>query len=532
MGLAAAVVVALVALAVPAVAVWYVWSSTRPERPRPGPPAIELGPETPALVDLLTGGFAVDDDAVPATAVDLAARGWLDIEEIGGAVRLRPRTGSGDLTRYEHRVLRHVESKSIDGVAPAAVLTIGPAGASERWWRGFVREVNRHGRDLGLCRRRYHVRHLAVAWAGIAVGWVSAMAVGSGSRGSEPDRDGDALVGLIASVTWVGVLGLTYLAGRMTRSDAQAETDAGMHAASRWLGVRAQMAAADSFGRAPAASVAIWDRNLAYATAMGLAPVVLRQLPFETEHDRHAWSRATGQWRRVDVRYLALRPAWGQSPWSTAISGAVQAAFLGLLAGGGYLVADDRLDLTSLPEPNQRIARLAGLVVAGVAASGALYALLKFTLGVLDLFPRRTIEGEVVRRRELKTGHRLPRIVQWLMWSGQDEHGERREHRRRTRHHIAVDDGSDDSIVAHQVRPQLFRSVGQGARVRMKVSPLLGYVTEITLLSPPPRREPAVAHELVEDVAGRATAALGGVFGRLGLDTDGGDDGRPSDPAR
>ena len=41
-----------------------------------------------------------------------------------------------------------------------------------------------------------------------------------------------------------------------------------------------------------AASVAIWDQHLAYATAMGLAQKVQRQIPFETEHDRHAWSRA------------------------------------------------------------------------------------------------------------------------------------------------------------------------------------------------------------------------------------------------
>lgn len=516
MSVFAALLVGLVAVGVPAVVIAFVWLTTRPPTPSAGPSSMDLGPEPPAIVDLLTGGFAVEDDAVPATAVDLASRRWLDIEETGGAVRLRLRTGRDELTTYEQRVLRHVESKASDGVAPAAVLTLGPEGASERWWKGFVREVNRHGRDLGLCRRRYHVRHIVAVWAAVAVGWLGTAAMGFRWRGWDQDRTLDSTVGLVTTVAGLGVLGMSFLAGRITRSDAQAETEAGLAAASRWLGVREHLAASGSFEQAPAASVAIWERNLAYATALGLAPVVLRQLPFETEHDRQAWSHVTGRWRRVKVRYLALRPAWGQAPWSTAFVGLIQAAFMGFFAVGAFMLADDRFDLLSLPDSSQRTVRLVALAVCGIAGVGVAFAATKVVLGVADLFRRRVVEGEVVRRRKLRTGHRLPKVVQWLIWSRRDQNGMQRDHRRRTRYHLAVDDGTRDSIVAHQVRSKIFAQAPQGSRVRMKVSPLLGYVSEIEMLSPPSRSaEAPVAHELVENLTGNAGAAMGAVFGRL-----------------
>ena len=516
MNVPAAVLVGLVAVGVPAVAIAFVWITTRPPAAPAGPSSMDLGPESPAIVDLLTGGFAVEDDAVPATAVDLAARGWLDIEETGGDVRIRLRTGRDELTTYEQRVLRHVESKASGGVAPAAVLTIGPEGASERWWKGFVREVNRHGRDLGLCRRRYHLRHLATMWGAVAIGWLGAAVIGFRWRGWDQDRALNSGVGLVTTITGICVVGLSYLAGRLTRSDAQAETDAGLAAASRWLGVRDHLAASGSFENAPAASVAIWERNLAYATAMGLAPVVRRQLPFQTEHDRQAWSHVTGRWRRVKVRYLALRPGWGQAPWSVALGGLIQGAVLGFFAVGAFMVADDRFDLSSLPDSSQRTIRLVALAVCGIAGIGVAFAATKMVLGIADLFRRRVVEGEVVRRRKLRSGHRLPKVVQWLIWARRDQSGMRRDHRRRTRYHLAVDDGTSDSIVAHQVRSKIFEQAPQGARVRMKVSPLLGYVSEVEMLSPPPRSNSApVAHELVEDITGKAGAAIGAVFGRL-----------------
>lgn len=68
--LALAVALLLVGGAIPVW--WYV--RTRPRRPEVGPTTMDPGPESPAVVDLLTGGFVVERDAVVATLVDLAAR--------------------------------------------------------------------------------------------------------------------------------------------------------------------------------------------------------------------------------------------------------------------------------------------------------------------------------------------------------------------------------------------------------------------------------------------------------------------------
>ena len=68
------VLIAVAALVAAGAVLLRMWLVTRPNRPEEGPATSELGPEPPALVDLLTGGFTVEGDAVAATAVDLAAR--------------------------------------------------------------------------------------------------------------------------------------------------------------------------------------------------------------------------------------------------------------------------------------------------------------------------------------------------------------------------------------------------------------------------------------------------------------------------
>ncbi len=529
------VVVLAIALA-GLVAMGWLWRSTAPTRVEPGPATMDLREERPALVDLLTGGFRVEDDAVPGTVVDLAARRFLDIDEVGGRVTIRPRRHGShtadELVAFEQRVLDHVERHAVDGVVPAEVITIGPRGVSERWFTGFVREVNRHGQSLGLCRRRIDAKHLAIAWAIVLVSggpaWIAAAFVG---RTDDPQGWG-SLGNLFVGMALLVGFALAWVAQRLTRTDAQHDTAAGREAAAHWLGVRDHYRGAGDFEDKPAASVAIWGRHLAYATAMGLAPRVQRQLPFETEHDRRVWSRATGRWRRITVRYRALVPGWGRHPGRVAFEGAVQAAFAGFAAYGGFYVASGDLDLDALSDDQRRWLGLGGLVVAALAAAVCLFAASKFVLGVADLFARRTIEGEVVRTRVYRTGHRLPRWLQWLLWSGRDESGLSRDHDRRTRHHVAIDAGDDDTIVAHVVRPQLYTTVAQGARVRASVTPRLGYVRSIDMLSPP---RPAatggrtVHHELAREAMTAAGSKLAGSMQQALANLEGATDadGRP-----
>ncbi len=497
---------------------------------------MELRDETPALVDLLTGGFNVDDDAVPATVVDLAARRHLGIDETGGKVIIRTRphgSPSGDqLTTYEHRVLTHLERHAVDGVVLAAVLTIGPEGVSERWFKSFAREVNRHGQSLGLCRRRFDFRHLAIAWGIVAVGFAPAWIAANRAPRTNDPRGWGSFGNLFVGLAFLVGFGLVWVAQRISRSNAQQDTDDGRTAAAHWLGVRNHYRGAGDFEDKPAAAVAIWGRHLAYATAMGLAPVVQRQLPFETEHDRQVWSRATGQWRRISVRYQAFVPSWGQHPGRVALEGLIQAAFAGLITYGGYYVASADIELDSLSDAQRSWLGLGGLVVAAIASVACMFALLKLVLGASDLFARNTIEGDVVRTRVYRTGHRLPKVVQWVMWSGRSQNGMQRDHQRRTRHHVAIDPGDDDSIVANVVRESLYRGIRQGSRVRAIVTPRLGYVRSVEMLAPPrpsAASAPTVHHELVEEAVTTAGSKLAGSMQQALSNLEGATDaeGRP-----
>lgn len=514
------VLVAGFAAAIALVVVVATWRTRRPPRPAVGPASFDLGPETPALVDLLTGGFVVDDDAVPATVVDLAARRWFGIEQVGAGqviIRLRRhREDPSTLTRYERRVLNHIEARAVDGVAPATALTIGPEGASRRWWKGFVREVNAHAGELGLAVRRWDLRHLAIVWGAVAIAWMATLlAMGTAEEVplAELQSNGPT-VGL--GVCFVAALGLGEVARRITSSDARSETPAGMEAASRWLGVRRAMTESATFEDKRAASVVLWERQLAYATAMGLGPEVQRDLPFEVDHDRHAWSRATGTWRRVGIRYLAAMPSWGAKPTSVAFTGLLRGGFAVIGAWAALQVASGAVDASALPDPWPDRVPLIGLVVAVVAAVIAVWNAVLVVLGVSDVFARHEVEGEVIRKREFRRGHRLPGALQWLLWSGRNRHGSRRENTRRVHLHLAVDDGTDDTIVAYRVDRGIYGSVREGSRVRLRASRRLGHVSEIVETAPPPQTQPGVAHELVGETSTRVGELVDGFVGDLG----------------
>ncbi|MEX2627499.1 MAG: hypothetical protein WD225_11500 [Ilumatobacteraceae bacterium] len=527
--------------------------STRPSRVRSAGATMDLRNETPAIVDLLTGGFEVEDDAMPATVVDLAARGWFTIEDIGNdriVLRLRQREPDDELTSYEERVMRHIRKHATDGIVPAPVLTLGPEGVSERWFKGFRREVTAHGRSLGLCHRRWDLKHIVLAWVAVAVAGAPAGIVASGAdRTSDPTGWG-TVGNLLVGVAFVIALGLAWYAQKVTRADAQIDTPEGLEAAAHWEGVRKFFGDNGRFEDKPAPSVAIWDRNLAYATALGLAPLVQRQIPFETEHDRTAWSLVTGHWRRVKVSYAARVPGWGQAPWTVALTGLIRGAVAAVLAYAGFWVASNtvEIDAVTISDDQRRIIGLVGLVVAVAMSVAAAWSLLRVVLGVSDLFPRRITEGELVRRRELPTGHWLPNPVQWVLARRSDRRyghdrsgirlGPNQRDRRRRRYYLAVDDGTSERIRAFRVRRQIHDQVAQGATIRVKHSPRLGYVTEVTTLAPPRASaadEGAEAHPLAAETVDRALSGLGRMMGGAGglqaamerMESTTGEDGRP-----
>jgi hypothetical protein len=213
----------------------------------------------------------------------------------------------------------------------------------------------------------------------------------------------------------------------------------------------------------------------------------------------------------VKVRYQALVPSWGEHPGSVAFAGLVQTIVFGALTVLGFYAAGGDLDLDGLTDDQRRWIGLGGLALAIVAAAATLFAVLRLLLGLADLFPRRTVEGELVRRRELATGHRLPKVLQWAIWSGRDELGRQRDHGRRRHRYLAVDPGDVDRIVAYRVKPDIYRQVEQGARIRLRVSPRLGYVAGVEVLAPPRPAalgEPGAAHPLVAEAIDKVTGAV------------------------
>ena len=495
-----------------AFALWLVLAArSRPRRVPERPSSLEPPhDDPPALAGMLANRFDVPAEAPAATLVDLAARGYCSIEQFGAdriVVRIRDHQPDEPLTRYERRVLTHVRGQAVDGVVPAGALLTGDEARAERWFRSFRRDVTKDARAQGLARLRFGFGSLALLWIAVAVAYAAvAMAFATGDDVASEDTSTSWLV----PVVLVGNTAFAWWIGRVTRAGLHRDTDAGLERAAQWSALRDHLEDG-RFDEAPAASVAIWDRLLAYATAFGLAPTAARELSFGEEHDRRAWSREGGRWHQVRVLYPRWRPGWGESPIAALLGGAVQTAVAAFVAGAAVAVGTGRVDLDTL-EPSTRIWVERGALLLGVAlVPVVVFCLAKAVLGLLDLFPRVSVEGTVVRRRAFREGHWMPKPLQHLWYSRRDPGtGTRADWQRRTRSWVAVDRGDRTVILAYRVGATVHGAVQQGGRARLRVSPLLGYVKEATMLSPPPPSVAATPSELTE----AAVAAAAGFADR------------------
>lgn len=440
---------------------------TRPRRPPRSPATLDLGDDPPAIVDLVTDRFSVTPESVPATLVDLAARRRVSIEQYGDRVVIRvPVTArDDDLADFERRVLDHVRRLAVDGVVPAEVMSTGPRSASASWWRAFRREVNAEGQRLGYCRDR---------WTRAMLGpiWIGAVATGGLLWLADQTADGDADVDyadpavIVFGITAVALAALVVLLVSLPQRDLQRDTDAGLAAAARWVGVREYMATIGDFEDKPAAMVALWDRHLAYAVALDLAPQVVRELPLGAEDHHHAWSRATGRWRPVHVRYPLLRPGYGQHPLLALALG----LFFGGLSAAALVLASrvlgGRLDIVAdMPDNGQRVADRVALVVGAVALLIAAWNACRVLAAIGGLLTSAEVEGVALRKRA-RHG-----------WVGlTDEPARSSDSDVRTRYYLALDTGESSDVAAWIVRRQVFDSVTQGERYRVRVDPWLGYV--------------------------------------------------------
>jgi Predicted membrane protein (DUF2207) len=438
---------------------------TRPPRLVASTTSAELGAESPAVASLLTNGFIVTPPAAVATLLDLVARGWLRIEHAENeVVLLTDRRGrEGDhLTSYEQQVLNHVHKLTagiLSGVSGAGVEIAG-LRLSRRWWRRFTRAVVTDARRQHLSKRRWTLWAIGppvITCALAARSWWVAV------RSGEPDAVADSLVPrAIAVAVALVILLVAWRIWKRIRSRAQRPTTAGLQRAEHWLSVRAWMEPR-GFEGASAAAANSASRALAYAAALGLAERASDELPIVPEDDRLAWSNATGEWHVVRVRY-PFRPGYGRHPALMLLIGLVVGA--GLVALQRLLLEIARGESTlgiieDFPDQADLIEQIA-LVVAAVLILPLLWMAWLAAAGAFDLFSTIERQGLVVRARRPQRVVPFPRLLRPLA------------HRDRFALFIAVDDGRSDRVSAWLSNERT--AVPQGARARVKATPVLGYV--------------------------------------------------------
>lgn len=348
------------------------------------------------------------DDAVPATLIDLAARNVVDIEQRGPGVfyvRLRP-TSDEALTSYERRVLDHLRSIARDGVVPGEALTTGPQQESARWRRGFVSGVVSDAHARGLSRDAVGGATFTVLTGAAVVPAALVWAVWEFQAGVV------AFVGAVALLGWI------------RQRHPQRETPAGMEAASRWLGVRAELAENPVFETHSPLEVELWDRLLAYGAALGVASGASRPLPMGVESDTEAWTARGGRWRRVRVSYPRYwPPGWGADPIVALLVG------LALFVGFGLLL------YTSGPEFLD--AGVFGALPFGIACVGLVVGVAIVVMAAGDWRTALEVTGPILRVRTF----------------GDDD---------KSRYYVAVDDGTSDAIRAWKVSRARYEGLEQG----------------------------------------------------------------------
>lgn len=443
------------------------YATTFPALPVPGPETSDLGLEPPAVANLLVNRCKVTNAAAAATLVDLAARRHLELFEVGPdrfVVRLAS-ASSDPLTRYETQVMDLVRARATGGSAPLEAIQVDEGRAAS--WRGrFAKSVLADARSRGLIRGRWsHVDWLLfVLLSGAAV-----FLVAVGLYVAHVEQMGHLARGSsrrFAREDWfyVAAGGWALLVAAVERLRSVRYAREGSAAAARWLGVRRFLRHDPTFGDAPPAAVAIWNRLLAYGAALGVARGVARAIPLDAEDRNTAWSRAGGDWHQVHVEY-PRHFGYGQPPIGVFIGGLARTLFWGALAFAGVPLAanalwnagSDAIDRTTVNNALVVGAVALFFVVFGVILIGLLLrfadGLVRVWRGGRDLGDHGVVEGVVVKS--------LPED-QWF----------------------AVDPGHVDHVRAWH--PGALGLPARGETVRVGVTRRLGHVSAITVLEAAP----------------------------------------------
>jgi hypothetical protein len=486
-------VAGFVALALWLVAFGYRWLRTRPDLPRAGPEISEIppNPESPAVVNFLVNNWHATPSGISATLVDLSARRVLGLDLVGHddtVVRVRDTPAKGALTEYEEQVYRLVTSRATGGSAPIEAIKLDENSA-EGWIKRFKKAVVEEARDKGLARKRWEKIDYLIVGIGLAfVFGFFALAFGAAHVG-ESSTNKDSM----SPGDWLGAGAFAWFVamGLVTRSQDVTDTPEGKKVCAQWLGMREYFRKSHAFDDQPPASVAIWDRLLAYGVATGAAHDAARGLPIVAEDPHTAWTRSTGSWREIGIEYPE-RFSFGQKPLKVFGEGLVRTVFWGgiayfvlpVVAVIGWGILQDLPTSTATDTRGlQLLMAVLGsfAVVAGFYLSARTFAgVVRLVRGALDLGKTKTIEGEVVK-----------------------VHNGR----------FAIDDGHNGSAVA-LIMPALGPTVVRGDRVRAVVSPHLHYLSSLTVLSRA-AVDPSTAADAGAGAVGGAEAQKAFVLGAM-----------------
>jgi hypothetical protein len=452
-----------------AVHVWAEWSTRGPrsephgeKRPRP---VDGQTLEPPAVVGLITNDFTAPQAAVTATAIDLAARGWIRLSSSDGelVVVTRGKPAHGDsLQPYEQQVLNHLASRAFNDVSSASTLALSHHRLDRRWWFRFERGVAADAAARGLSSRRYTPIELAPPIGLAAVGVIAWWFAG---------RNGDEVAiadSWLSRAIWIATLGVLALLGWVTASralgGAQRPTEQGIERQNLWMGFRRRLVE-----RIPEHASVIappaQQQALAEACVMGVATNVLHELPAAPEHPRLAWSEAGGVPHLVRIRY-PFRPGYGQHPLKLAGVGVVVVLVVRWLRGYLLEIGDgEALEslLDRVPGQVDLIRDIAD-VLAQVCWLPIVWGLWAVIAGVIDTIATRERVGMVVRavRPTAVLPHLLVTVVKPFA------------ERDRFSTYLAVDDGKRRTVWAWLANER--SAAPQGAQARVRATPMLGYV--------------------------------------------------------
>jgi hypothetical protein len=465
---------------------WLVSLVVRPRVVKPAPPTPELLPDPPpAVVNYLVHGCRTDVHAADATLVDLAARRYIELFQPGTdpeqiLIRVRDRTPGG-LAAYEKRVLdRVVEAAGPDGAVSLAELSARYADDGFLWSAQFAKEVAADAKERELAAEGPDGLQVLLIFVGTLLAGITALIpVRLVDAVMDPGLDEIAVAGWI-TVLLMLVLGfglfIACIAIISIWYSVPRRTAAGKAATAHWLGVAAWLRAHESFADLPTASVAVWDRYLAYGTALGTNPVVSDVVDLAVGDRAVLWSTYTGTRREIRVDHPWRGRVAGYPPRSGIVMYGVLAVVVG--AGTWYALARWSGDLPPLA--------VAGIGLVGAAVTGwGLYLAVRC---VVDLLRPVTVTGLVLSRSALPQFLYLDEL-QEIYRSGSVPFAPHLPGNLERVYFVVVDDATTDHLPLWTVAPPVLAGdCHEGDVVRLTGHRRCRYARTVEVLQPAPKR--------------------------------------------